>query len=310
LSIVECVPNFSEGRRSEVIDEIAGAAREAGGAYVLDLSSDPDHNRSVLTLAGDAPAVVNAVLEATRVAVARIDLRVHEGTHPRMGAMDVVPFVALDERSESEIMGCATGFALRAWSELGVPCYFYGRVARDPDRRELPKVRGKGFEELLTASVEDPARKPDVGGPGIHPTAGAIAVGVRPPLIAYNVNLASTDLALAKRIANRIRERDGGLPGVRALGMALEERGMVQVSMNLVDYRRTPPAGAFAAVAAIAAEQGVDVVESEVVGLIPKAALEGTSPEELKVRDWRDDLVLETRLARVMTAKGGPGGTG
>jgi glutamate formiminotransferase len=314
--LVECVPNVSEGCRPEVVDEIV-AAFAGPEVLVLDRSSDADHNRSVLTLAGPGPALVEAAV-AGAVACARlIDLTRHRGVHPRMGALDVLPFVPLGRATSlrgaaDPDLDCAA-LALRAGRRIaedaGVPVYLYGAAARRPERAALPAVRGRGFEALRSARRAAASRAaapaPDLGGPGPHPTAGATAVGARGVLVAYNVDLAGADLDLAKRIAGAVRERDGGLPAVRAMGVALEGRGLVQVSMNLLDFRVTPPAVAFAAVAGMARRAGAQVVRSEVVGLIPAAALAGVDPAKLRLYGFTPDLLLEQRLARVLGARSG-----
>jgi glutamate formiminotransferase len=304
-ALVESVPNFSEGRRAEVVDEIVEAF--AGGdpdVLVLDRSSDADHNRSVLTLAGPGPALVDAAVRGAAACVRLIDLTTHRGVHPRMGALDVLPFVALDPASDCVPLALEAG--RRLVEEVGIPVYFYGEAARRPERAQLPAVRAKGFEALATAITRDPARAPDLGGPGLHPTAGAAAVGVRPFLIAYNVNLATGDLAVARRIASAVRERDGGLPSVRALGLPLERRGMTQVSMNLLDFRVTPPAAAFAAVEELAAKAGVEVAESELVGLLPEAALAAVDPIRLKLQRFSRDRLVEERVRQAMRDRSRP----
>jgi len=312
--LVECVPNVSEGRRPEVVDEIV-AAFAGTDVLVLDRSSDADHNRSVLTLAGPGPALVEAAV-AGAVACARlIDLTRHRGVHPRMGALDVLPFVPLGRATvlrgaADPDLDCAA-LALRAGRRIaedaGVPVYLYGAAACGPERAALPAVRGRGFEALRAAGQAPAAGAlpPDLGGPAPHPTAGATAVGAREVLVAYNVDLAGADLELARRIARAVRERDGGLPAVRAMGVALEGRGLVQVSMNLLDFRVTPPAVAYAAVAGLAGRAGAQVVRSEVVGLVPAAALAGTNPAELRLDGFTPDRLLEERLARVLRARSG-----
>jgi glutamate formiminotransferase len=314
--LVECVPNVSEGCRPEVVDEIV-AAFAGPEVLVLDRSSDADHNRSVLTLAGPGPALVEAAV-AGAVACARlIDLTRHQGVHPRMGALDVLPFVPLGRATAlrgaaDPDLDCAA-LALRAGRRIaedaGVPVYLYGAAARRPERAALPTVRGRGFEALRAAgrAAASPAAAPaaDLGGPEPHPTAGATAVGARGVLVAYNVDLAGADLALARRIAAAVRERDGGLPAVRAMGVALQGRGLVQVSMNLLDFRVTPPAAAFAAVARLAEEAGAEVVRSEVVGLVPAAALAGTDPAALRLDGFTPELLLEERLARALRGRQG-----
>jgi glutamate formiminotransferase len=316
-ALVECVPNFSEGRRPEVVEEIVAAFAGADpGVLVLDSSSDPDHHRTVLTLAGPGPALVEAAVAGARACARLIDLNRHRGVHPRMGALDVLPFVPLGAATrlrggadpELDCAALAERAGRRVAAEAGVPVYLYGAAARRPERAALPAVRGRGFEALRAAlATGDPARRPDLGGPGLHPTAGATAVGAREVLVAYNVELAGADLELARAIAAAVRERDGGLPAVRAMGVALEERGLVQVSMNLLDYRVTPPAAAFAAVAALAERVGATAVASEIVGLAPAAALAG-DPADLRLRGPVTDLLLETRLLRAGAAAGATAG--
>lgn len=300
--LVEIVPNFSEGRRGEVVDAIVAAFTDAHpGVLLLDRSSDPDHNRSVLTLAGPGPALVEAAVSGAAACVRHIDLNRQQGVHPRIGALDVLPFVPLDSATDCVSLALAAGRRLA--DEVGVTVYFYGRAARSPSRTELPSVRGGGFEELLVAAERDPARAPDLGGPAPHPTAGATAVGVRPFLIAYNVNLATDDLSLARRIARTVRTRDGGLAALRALGLPLERRGLTQVSMNLLDFQATGLADAFSAVAELASQAGVEVVESEIVGLAPRAALSGVDSARLKLRADPADLTVEERIRRAMVER-------
>jgi glutamate formiminotransferase / 5-formyltetrahydrofolate cyclo-ligase len=316
--LVECVPNLSEGRRPEVVDEIVAAFAGAGPeVLVLDRSSDPDHNRTVVTLMGPGPALVEAAVAAALACARLIDLNHHRGVHPRMGALDVVPFVPFGavtrlrggDDPDLDCTDLAGRAGRRIAEEAGVPVYLYGAAARHPGRAALPAVRGKGFEALrdeLGAGDGGPGRPgdrpgPDFGGPGLHPTAGATAVGARELLIAYNVELAGADLELARRIAAAVRERDGGLPAVRAMGVPLQHRGTVQVSMNLLDWRRTPPAEAYAAVAALAGRHGARVEASEVVGLAPAGAFDGVDPAALRLRGALDDLLLESRLLQALT---------
>jgi glutamate formiminotransferase len=313
--LVECVPNVSEGRRAEVVDEVVAAFAGADpGVLVLDRSSDADHNRTVLTLAGPGPALVEAAVAGARACAELIDLNRHRGVHPRLGALDVLPFVPLGRATrlagtadpDLDCAGLAERAGRRIAAEAGVPVYLYGAAARRPERAALPAVRGRGFEAVRAAlAAGEEARAPDLGGPGLHPTAGATAVGARPVLVAYNVELAGADLELARRIAATVRERDGGLPAVRAMGVPLEDRGgppenRVQVSMNLLDHTVTPPAAAFAAVAELAGRAGARVVASEIVGLVPAAALAGADPADLLLRDFTPDRFLEERLSRAL----------
>ena len=301
--LVECVPNISEGRRSEVVEEIV-AAFAAPGVLVLDRSSDPDHHRTVITLMGPGPALVEGAVAGAKACARLIDLNHHAGVHPRMGALDVLPFVPFG--AETRLRGgddpdldcadLAERAGRRIASEAGIPVYLYGAAAHRPGWAALPAVRRRGFEALRLDPPE-----PDFGGPGLHPTAGATAVGAREVLIAYNVELAGADLELARRIASAVRERDGGLPAVRAMGVPLDGRGLVQVSLNLLDWRATPPAAAFAAVAVLAERAGARVEASEIVGLVPAGALEGVDPADLRLGDFSPDLFLETRLLQALT---------
>lgn len=302
--LVECVPNVSEGRRPEVVDEIV-TAFAVPGVLVLDRSSDPDHHRTVITLMGQGPALVEAAVAGARACARLIDLNHHRGVHPRMGALDVLPFVPFGAETrlrggddpDLDCAGLAERAGRRIAAEVGVPVYLYGAAARHPGWTALPEVRGRGFETLRAA----PDRVPDFGGPGLHPTAGATAAGAREVLIAYNVELADADLALARKIASAVRERDGGLPAVRAMGVPLAGRGLVQVSMNLLDWRATPPAAAYAAVADLAGENGARVEASEIVGLVPAGALDGVDPADLRLRGFAPDMLLESRLLRALT---------
>ena len=301
--LVECVPNVSEGRRPEVVEEIVAAfAGAAPEVLVLDRSSDPDHNRTVITLMGPGPALVEAAVAGAQACARLINLTSHRGVHPRMGALDVLPFVPFGavtrlRGGDDPDLDC-TDLALRAGRGIaegaGVPVYLYGAAARHPGWSALPAVRGRGFEALRAGG-----HAPDFGGPGPHPTAGATAVGAREVLIAFNVVLAGADLDLARRIAAAVRERDGGLPAVRAMGVPVEAG--VQVSMNLLDWRVTSPAEAYAALAALAGRHGARVEASEVVGLAPAGAFEGVDPADLRLHASLDDLLLESRLLQALT---------
>ena len=237
--LVECVPNFSEGRRKEVVDAIVAEARGVEGVTVLGCDMDADHNRSVLTLAGPPEPVAEAAFRCARKAAALLDLRTHTGAHPRMGATDVIPFIPLGDSTMEECVDLARKVGKRVAEELSIPVYLYAEAAARPERRKLADVREGQFEGIRDSIGSDPARAPDFGPHAVHSSAGATAVGARFFLIAYNVNLAGRDLALAKKIAKGLRESDGGLPGVQAAGFDLPEQGKVQVSMNLLDYRKT-----------------------------------------------------------------------
>lgn len=292
--LVECVPNFSEGRRRDVVDRIADAIR-ASGARIIDVQADSAHNRMVVTFVCEPELAVDAALAGARSATELIDLRSHQGEHPRMGATDVVPFVPFADLPMAVCVQLARNFGARLWKELRVPVYYYGEAATRPERRELEKVRRGGFEELA-AHIGDEERLPDEGLPAIHPSAGATAVGARIPLIAYNVNLRSTDLALAKEIARSIRASSGGLANVKALGFSLADRGLVQVSMNLTDYRVTNIWKVFTVIREEAARRGVEIEESEVVGTIPLDAATGIIRDALLEPAFKMDQILEKRV--------------
>ncbi|MHB1908824.1 MAG: glutamate formimidoyltransferase [Nitrososphaerales archaeon] len=296
MKIVECVPNFSEGRREEVIESIRKAAESVPGITVLDCESDPNHNRMVLTFVGSPEAVVEAALASSQIAIGAIDLRTHKGEHPRMGAVDVVPFVPLRGITMEECVGLANSFAREFSVRFQVPVFMYEEAAKRPERRDLFTVRRGQFESLRELIGKDPSREPDYGPSTIHPSAGATAVGARQVLIAYNVNLGTDDLQIAKKIAHSIRERDGGLPKVKALGFLLSDRSIVQVSMNLTDYRITSMAKAFDAIEKECKELGVAIVESELVGLAPMAALTDAAVSHLKLANFKPNQIIENRL--------------
>ncbi len=304
--IVECVPNFSEGRRREVVDSIVAEARAVEGVTVLGCESDADHNRSVLTFAGPPEPVLEAAFRCAAKAAAVIDLRSHAGAHPRMGATDVVPFVPLGETTMEECVALAKRLGKRLGEELRIPAYLYAEAASRPERRKLADVREGQFEGIRDSIGKDPARAPDFGPAAVHPSAGATAVGARFFLIAYNVNLAGRDLALAKKIAKSLRESDGGLPGVQAAGFDLADKGKVQVSMNLLDYRKTGMRRVFLKVKGRAKKAGVEVAESEIVGLVPRGAVHQIVQEGLRLDAPLGPQVIEDNLA----GGGGGGATG
>ena len=294
--IVECVPNFSEGRRKEVVDAIAQAIASVHGVRVLDQEMDADHNRSVITFVGDRTSVAEAAFRGAKKAVELIDMSRHRGEHPRVGALDVLPFVPIAGVTMDDCVDLARAVGKRIADELQVPVYLYEAAATRPDRRALPDVRRGEYEGLKTEIETKPDRKPDFGSPRLHPTAGACIVGARPVLIAWNVNLRTTDVGVAKRIAKAIRESDGGLPAVRAKGFDLADRGLVQVSMNMVDYRKTSLVQAFEAIRALAAKEGVEIAESEIIGLVPLDALVEAATQYLKLARFHREQILETRL--------------
>lgn len=290
------MPNVSEGRRKVLIDALASAITSVEGVTLLDVDPDESHNRTVITFVGARAPVLEAAFQLTKKASDLIDLNHHKGEHPRMGATDVVPFVPVRGVSMDECVALAQKLGERIGAELRIPVFLYGEAASRPERKNLPDVRKGEFEGLRDLIGKDPSRDPDYGPKRIHPTAGATAVGARPFLIAYNVNLETRDLAVAKEIASKVREKDGGLPAVRALGFELADRGLVQVSMNLIDFRKTPPAAAFDAVSRQARDRGVPVHASEVVGLIPLDALPEGAVARLKLERFSKDQILEFRV--------------
>jgi glutamate formiminotransferase/formiminotetrahydrofolate cyclodeaminase len=292
----ECVPNFSEGRDAEKIERIVEPARQVPGVTVLDVERNADHNRCVVSLVGEGDALLDAVFGMMKVATALIDLTVHRGEHPRMGATDVVPFVPLGSSTMPDAVKLAERLGARVSKELGIPVYLYAAAARRPERADLAKVREGQFEGLRDAIQTDAARAPDFGEPRLHPTAGAVAIGARPVLIAYNVYLTTPDVAVAKRIAKAVRARDGGLPEVKALGFEIRERNRAQVSMNLTDYHVTPVHRAFEAVRREAQRYGVGVEESEIVGLVPEDALFDAAEYYLQLHSFDRSAVLERKV--------------
>ena len=270
--LIECVPNFSEGRRSDVIEAIVAPFRGRKGCYLLDHRADPDHNRLVVSLVGQAEPIQEALLEACLAAVERIDLNTHRGAHPRIGAIDVIPFIPLRNIGMEECVRLAHDFGSRFQQTTGVPVYFYDKAAIKPNRTALEMIR-KGQYETLRLEVSQPERRPDVGEARLHPTAGATIIGARKFLIAFNVNLATENLEVAKQIARAIRSSSGGLSSVKGIGIALEGRGMVQVSMNVVDYEKNPLYRIVEFIRMEARRWGVAIAETEVYGMAPAAAL-------------------------------------
>ncbi|MEP7271284.1 MAG: glutamate formimidoyltransferase [Acidobacteriota bacterium] len=294
--LVECVPNFSEGRDLAKIAEIAAAIRSVPNVALLHSHIDANHHRSVLTFAGEPEAVLEAAVRCARRAVDLIDLNHHEGEHPRIGAIDVLPFIPLENMTMGQCVALARAAGERIAAELKVPVYFYEQAALRPERRSLAFVRKGEFEELREEIEINPDRYPDSGEPHIHPTAGAVAVGARPLLIAFNVNLATDDIDVARKIATAVRGRDGGLKYVKALAFKLHDRAQTQVSMNLVDYKRTPLFRAFDLVLREAERFGVSVSGSELIGLVPQATLDACSDHYLRFENFRPELVLENSV--------------
>jgi glutamate formiminotransferase / 5-formyltetrahydrofolate cyclo-ligase len=293
--IIECVPNVSEGRRPDIVDRIVEAASRVPGTRVLDRSSDPSHNRSVITLAGEPPPLKDAVLALFEVAIAEIDLRTHSGEHPRLGAVDVVPFIPIEGAAMDDCVKLAHQTAAEVARRFAVPVYLYEEAASSPARKNLEDIR-RGQFEGLSAKMSHAEWTPDYGPATAHPSAGATVIGARMPLIAYNVNLATDRLDVAKRVAAAVRFSSGGFRYVKAMGVALEDRGIVQVSMNLTNYEKTPILRVFEAVRREAERYGVSVLESEIVGLVPAAALVETARHILQLEQFTPAQMLETRL--------------
>jgi glutamate formiminotransferase/formiminotetrahydrofolate cyclodeaminase len=294
MPLVECVPNFSEGRDLAVLDALREALTSVPGVRLLDVQADASHHRSVFTFVAPPDAAVEAAFRAVRLARERIDLRVHKGEHPRMGAADVVPFIPLEGATMEDCVALAKKLGERIGRELEIPVFLYERAASRPERTNLADVRKGEFEGLRDLIGKDPAKQPDFGPERIHPSAGAVAVGARPFLVAYNVYLASGDPALAKTIAKQVREAGGGLKAVKALGMLVG--GEAQVSMNLVDIDVTPPHVAFEAVAAAARQAGSAATWSEVVGMVPERCVQGAAQQHLKLREPVAAHVLEAKV--------------
>lgn len=289
--IVECVPNFSEGKDLSLVDDIVSAVKTA---KVINVHSDPDHNRSVVTILGDPHSVRQAAFDLTERAMQLLDVNEHEGEHPFIGVVDVIPFVPIVGCDESEIIRLSHDLGNDLWKKLKLPVYFYGAAAKIEERAELPYVRRGGYS-ILKQEIDDPHRRPDVGH-GLHITAGAVAAGVRDYLIAFNVNLDTQDVDVARSIAKNIREKGGGLPGIRALGVNLPSKGVTQVTLNIVDYKKTSLKKVFDEIQRWANEYQVRIIESEIVGLVPKAAVFDGINDYLKLPAFHDELILENHL--------------
>jgi glutamate formiminotransferase len=295
MAIIESIPNLSEGRRREVIDQLIGSISGMPGVRLLDHSSDASHNRSVFTLLGDAPALKAATLALFEVAVAHIDLRSHRGEHPRLGAVDVVPYVPIEGATMDDCIALARDVAAIIAERFALPVYLYEEASQNPARRNLEDIR-RGEFEGLAAKMAAPGWAPDFGPRQPHETAGASVIGARMPLIAYNINLNTNRIDVARRIAAAIRHSSGGLRFVKAMGVMLEERQVAQVSMNLTNYQKTPVFRVFEMVKREAERYGVTILESEIVGLVPSAALLATAEYYLQIEGFSGDQVLENRL--------------
>lgn len=299
-TIVECVPNFSEGRDAKKVEAITRALLAAPDVFLLDKEMDADHNRSVITIVGTAESIGEAALRGMGKAAELIDLNHHQGAHPRIGATDVVPFVPVAGVTLDDCVRIAKQVAEEAWRRFNIPTYLYEAAAQRPERKNLENIRRGQFEGLRKEVRTNPERFPDFGDAALHPTAGATAVGARKFLIAYNINLNTSEVALAKAIAKKIRASSGGFPCLKAMGVELKARHLAQVSMNLTDFETTSLTTAFDAVAREAAAQGVEIVGSEIVGLLPRRAFEDTAVHYLKLENFCPDLIIENRLAQIL----------
>ena len=293
--LIECVPNVSEGRRTDVVAAMVEAIRGVPGVRLLDHSSDPSHNRSVFTLVGDSAGVERAVLTLFERATADIDLRTHKGEHPRLGAVDVVPFIPIEGVTMADCVALAKRVGAEVAARFGVPVYLYEEASANPARKNLEDIR-RGEFEGLAARMATPDWAPDFGPNAPHPSAGASVIGARMPLIAYNINLATNRLDVAKKIAAGIRQSSGGFRYVKAAGFMLEDRGIVQVSMNLTNYEKTPIFRVFETVKREAERYGVSILESEIVGLVPAAALNAAAEFYLQIGGFKPEQILENKL--------------
>ena len=288
--LIECVPNFSEGHDASTIRAIEEAIASAPGVLLLRAEMDADHNRSVITFAGEPGAVAEGALRGIAKAVERIDLRKHQGVHPRIGAVDVVPFVPLEGATLADCVGLAHQTGKAVWERLGVPVYFYEAAANNPDRAALENCRRGGFES--------PKLAPDLGGPELHPTAGACVIGARNLLIAFNINLQTADVGIARAIARKIRASSGGLAFVKAMGVTLASRGLAQVSMNLTNFEQTGLDQAYSAVQVEAQTMGVSIAGIEIIGLVPKKAVDLAAARDPWWKNFDRGLILENRIAQ------------
>ena len=295
--LVECIPNFSEGKNEVLVNELAEAVKSTPGVLLLDLSSDTSHNRTVITFAGSPEGVLEAAFKSAKIAVEKIDLTKHSGEHPRMGAVDVIPFVPLRDMTTAECVEMSKALGQKLWDELKLPVFLYEDSASTPERRNLAALR-KGQFEGMSEKIKTPGFAPDYGDT-LHRTAGIVACGARMPLIAYNINLNTPDIEIAKKIAKIIREQSGGFKNVKAIGIMLEDRNIAQVSMNMTDYTQTPLYRVLEHVRIEAARYGVSILGTEVVGLVPINALVDCAEYYLQLEDFKAETqVLENHLLK------------
>ena len=297
--LIECVPNFSEGRRSDVVEAIVEPFRRKKRCVLLDYRADEDHNRLVVSVVGEPEPIQEVLLEAARVAIDHIDLEQHQGGHPRVGAVDVVPFVPLRNTTMESCVEIAHSFGHRYYKETGVPVYFYEEAALMPERKQLEVIR-KGQYESLKNEVTRPERHPDLGQPKLHPSAGATVVGARKFLVAFNVNLGSSDIRVAQQIAKAVKASNGGFSHVKSIGLSLEERGLVQVSMNIVDYEKNALYRILELIRTEAKRREVEIIETEVYGMIPAAALLDSVSYYMQIADFDPNQVIELRLLELL----------
>ncbi len=300
--LIECVPNFSEGRRPDVIEAIVNCFRNKKGCYLFDDRADKDHNRLVISLVGEPDPIQDALIEASNVAMKFIDMERHQGGHPRIGAIDVIPFIPVKAITMEDCVTLAHDFGTRYHSETGIPVYFYEEAAINPERKKLEVIR-KGQYESLKSEIVKPERHPDIGTPVLHPSAGATVIGARTFLIAFNVNLNTSDLKVAKAIAGAVRASGGGLSHVKGIGLALSERSMVQVSLNIVDHIKNPLYRVQELVRMEARRWGVEIVETEVYGMVPAAALLNSTEYYMQIAGFDSSQVIELRLLEMMEDK-------
>ena len=300
VQLIECVPNFSEGRRQDVIDEIVNCFKGRRGVYLLDHRADEDHNRLVISLVGAPAPIQEALLEAAKVALKHIDMNAHQGGHPRIGAVDVVPFTPIKGITMEECIELAHSFGERYYKETGIPVYFYEDAALRLERKRLEVIRKGQYEVLKDEAKTNPDRRPDIGEACLHPTAGATVIGARKFLVAFNVNLDTPDVNIAKKIAAAVRASSGGFCHVKGIGLALEERGITQVSMNLVDYEKNSLYRVLETIRMEAKRWGVGVVETEVYGMIPVNAILESAAYYLQIAGFDPEQVLELRLLELM----------
>jgi glutamate formiminotransferase len=294
--IVECISNFSEGRREEVIDEIVDEIKKVKGVKLLDVESDVDHNRSVVTFIGEPEAAAEAAFLATKKASELIDLNIHKGEHPRIGATDVIPFVPISNVTMEECIELARKVGKKIATELNIPVYLYEAAALRPECVNLADIRKGEYEGLKKEIETKPCRKPDYGPAKLHPTAGATVVGAREPLVAFNVNLGTNNIEIAKKIAKAVRFSSGGLKCVKAKGFEIKKRGIVQVSMNLTNYKETPIFRVYEMVKCEANRYGIPIIGCEIIGLVPLDAMVDVADFYLKLENFDKKQILETRL--------------